>query len=723
MNRNRAAFSCCGCTHGSSVVTDEPVPIESTSPAPAAYELLFKPRSIAVVGASHDPKKPGGRVIKAILEHDYQGKLWAVNPKTASILGLPTFPSIDALPSAPDLALIAIPASLVVSALRNLARKGGKAAIILTSGFGEKDEAGKRLEQEMLQIAHAAGMTLIGPNCSGFMTPCYKGKFAGLVPTLKGRAVDFISGSGATVDYVMEQASGRGLSFGTVVNLGNSIQMGVEDLLALYDQHYGPEHARILMIYMESVKKPGMLLRHARSLHRKGCMLVGIKSGVTDAGRRAAASHTGAMATDDTAVQALFEKCGILRVRSKVELIDVACVLHAVGGRLLGKRACIVTDAGGPGVMLSDELSRRGFEITALSERTRKRLREILPPESSIANPIDCLPSRTGKQIEAVLKVLGEEEQGNIDVIAVITGDSGMSDNWEIYEAIFRAMEVSPIPVIPVLSSAMTSCRQIARFSESGRIHFPDEVQLGAALGRVATWVPPDESSPEVDDYDPEAIRTIVSGQSGILPPDVAFALLRAAGYRLPEQRVVTRQEDLAAACSAIGFPLVLKVIGLLHKSDVGGVRVGVRDAAEALDVWKKLMAIEGAGGALVQEQVDGTEVILGASRAGDFGHLALFGLGGIHTEVMKDIRFALAPVTRKESNRMIRSIRAFPILEGVRGGEGVSVDVLADYLVRLGRLVSDFPEISELDLNPVKGLGADLVVVDARIIVDRGKS
>ncbi len=675
------------------------------------------------MGASHDPMKPGGRVIKAILEHDYRGALWAVNPKTGSILGLPTFKSIEALPAAPDLALIAIPAPLVVSALRDLARKGGRAAIILTSGFGEKDAAGKRLEQEMLRIARDADMTLIGPNCSGFMTPCYKGKFAGLVPTLKGRAVDFISGSGATVDYVMEQASGRGLSFGSVVNLGNSIQMGVEDLLALYDEHYGPEHARILMLYMESVKKPGMLLRHARSLQRKGCMLVGIKSGVSEAGRKAAASHTGAMATDDTAVQALFEKAGIIRVRSKAELIDVACVLHAARGPLSGKRACIVTDAGGPGVMLSDELSRLGIELSVLSDRTMERLRTILPPESSVSNPIDCLPSRTGKQIESVLRVLAEQEHGNIDVIAVITGDSGMSDNWEIYEAILKAMRESSIPVIPVLSSAMTSMRQIARFSESGGVYFPDEVQLGAALGKVAGWIPPDDSFPAVDDYSPDAIRAILAGQRGMLAPDAALSLLRAAGYRLPRQRVTTRVEDLGAVCSAIGFPLVLKGVGPLHKSDVGGVRTGVRNAAEAQDVWRELMAIEGVTGVLVQEQVEGTEVILGASHAGDFGHLILFGLGGIHTEVMQDIRFALAPVTRSESIRMIRSIRAFPLLQGVRGQRGVSLDLLADYLMRLGRLVTDFPEIKELDLNPVKGFGADLVVVDARIIVDRGES
>ena len=390
--------------------------------ASRVYRNLFNPESIAVIGASNDSLKPGGRVIKNIKENGYAGRLWAVNPKTESVRGLPTFKSIAELPGTPELAILAIPSKFVLPAIQELADLETGAVIVLTSGFGEKDDAGKRVEQEMRRIADGAQMALIGPNCSGFLTHTYKGKFAGIIPRLPGGAVDFISGSGATVDYVMERASSRGLSFGTVINLGNSVQMGVEDLLELHDLNYAPGSAPILLLYMESVKKPAKLLRHARSLAGKGCTLIGIKSGATAAGERAAASHTGAMATSDTAVQALFEKAGIIRVQGRGDLINVACVLAAAKGRIRGKRACVITDAGGPGVMLSDELARQGMKLPLLSDRTRAALAKILPPESSMLNPIDALPSRTADQVKAVIQVLGEYERDRIDVIAFLSG-------------------------------------------------------------------------------------------------------------------------------------------------------------------------------------------------------------------------------------------------------------------------------------------------------------
>jgi acetyltransferase len=602
--------------------------------------------------------------------------------------------------------------------------------IILTSGFGEKDAAGKKTEENMRQIADAAGMALIGPNCSGFLTHTYKGKFAGIVPSLPGGAVDFISGSGATVDYVMECAESRGLSFGTVVNLGNSAQMGVEDLLQIHDENYGPDCARILMLYMESVKKPGLLLRHAKSLVKKGCILVGIKSGATSAGSRAAASHTGALATSDTAVQALFDKAGIIRVDGRESLVDVACVLKAservAGGRFTGRRLCVVTDAGGPGVMLADELARGGLELPVLSERTRAELAKILPPESSTLNPIDALPSRTAEQIGAIVRVLGEFERDRIDAVAILVGDSGLSDNAAIYRAIAEAMRQSPVPVLPMLSS-LTSCREkIADFIRMGNIFFPDEVALGRALGKLAGWVAPADGFDTPDGYDRSAIAQALAGATGALQPATVQRVLRGAGFRLPEQVEVHRLEDLAAGCRRVGFPLAMKVIGPLHKTDVGGVHLGIGDENMAIAAWSALMTISEARGVLLQPMIGGLEVILGASREGEFGHLVMFGLGGIHAEVLKDVSFTLAPLTTREAGQLIDGIRSRKLLDGVRGAPGMDTAMLADFLVRLGQLVTDFAEIGEIDLNPVKGSGDRLFAVDARIIMageDAGKN
>jgi acetyltransferase len=685
----------------------------------AAYQALFHPRSIVVIGASNNELKPGGRVLKNIKDNGFEGRLWVVNPKTPDVLGLPTFKTIADLPQGPDLALLAIPSPMVLEAIQDLARIKTGAVIVLTSGFGEKNEAGKQLERTMVEIAAQAGMVLIGPNCSGFLTQAYKGKFAGIIPDLPGGAVDFISGSGATVDYVMERASLRGLSFGNVINLGNSAQMGVEDLLQIYDENYGPGNARILMIYMELVKKPAKLLRHARSIVNKGCMIVGIKSGVTAAGQRAAASHTGAMATSDTAVEALFKKAGIIRVKSRAELIDVCCVLASAKGAVKGHRACIITDAGGPGVMLSDELNRQGMEIPLLKASTRERLGRVLPPESSTANPIDALPTRTAEQIKAILQVLKEEELDTIDIIAVLTGNSGMSDNAPIYQEIINAKADSPIPILPVLSSVITCADKIQEVIRQGHVYFPDEVDLGAALGKAARWRKPEEVVGVPAGYDKAAIAALLQNRGGVLPPDIVDGVLRAAGFKLVPQQEVFKVADLASACRSIGYPLVMKVIGPLHKTDVGGVKLNIGDADQARQAWDDLMTIDQATGVLLQPMVKGIEVIMGVSREGDFGHLVMFGLGGIYAEVLKDVQFALAPLTPAESQTVIRSIRSFALLQGVRGEAGMNVDLLADYLQRLGCLVTDFPQIGELDLNPIKGTGDDLYAVDARIILD----
>ncbi|MBN2062492.1 MAG: acetate--CoA ligase family protein [Deltaproteobacteria bacterium] len=684
------------------------------------YDFLFKPRSIAVIGASNDEFKPGGRVTKNIKENGYEGDLWTVNPKAPSIMGLPTYPSIEDLPGSPDLAIIAIPSGGVRAALESLALKGTKATIILTAGFGEKDEKGKEEERRFLEIASKANMGIVGPNCSGFMTTSYAGKFTGILPRLEKRSIDIVSGSGATVDYLMEQATFRGLAFSNVVNMGNSIQLCVEDVIEMLDENYGPESAPIMIVYMESLKKPEKLLVHARSLTRKGCTLVGVKSGVTTAGEKAAASHTGAMATDDNAVQALFDKAGIIRVNSKVELIDVACALSAARGPIKGKRACIITDAGGPGVMLSDELSRQGLELTKFGRKTQKRLAEILPMEASYANPIDCLPSRTGELIKKIFGILKEEEKENIDVITIITGNSGMSDNWEIYKEIINGMNHCSIPIIPVLSSATTCEGLIARVRSEGKFYFQDEVPIGRALGKIVNRPLIFDQEEAINGYDRDQIEAILrSEKSEVLSAGVIRKMLEAAGFLLPPQREVFKKEDFAATCDSIKFPLVLKVIGLLHKSDAGGVKIGIKDQADADKAWDDLMAIPGAQGVMIQKMISGSEVILGAVREEGYGHMVVFGLGGIYTEVLKDISFSLAPLAVGECERMIRSIRSFPILEGARGEKGVSINLLSEYLVRLGRLVSDFPEIKEIDLNPVKGFGEDLYVVDARIIRD----
>lgn len=689
----------------------------------STFQNLFQPKSIAVVGASNNTLKPGGRVFKNIMEGGYTGKLWPVNPKDSEILGTKAYSAIDALPWAPDLALIAIPAGGVLDALSALAEKGNRAAIILTAGFGETGEAGKELEKKILQVADQNDMAIIGPNCSGFLTPDYAGKFAGIIPGLESGSVDFVSGSGATVDYLMEQAQVRGVKFSHVINLGNSIQLGVEDMMEMMDENHGVDSAKIILLYLEAVNKPLKLLRHARSLIEKGCIIIGIKSGASNAGARAAASHTGAMATADHTVQALFDKAGIIRVQSKMELIEVTCALISMKKLPTGKRACIVTDAGGPGVMLTDELVQWGVSLPSFSPRTIKKLQELLPPQASLENPIDCLPSRNARQVKSIFEVLGKEEKENLDLAFFITGNSGMSDNREIYDAVKEVKTTCPIPILPVFSSATTCADLLKELVEDGCIYFHDEVAAGQAVGRLVNRPAIKNDDVQLSNYNHDKIKQKFTGQMGALTPEITKDILQAAGFPIPAQEVITEQSDLKLCCQTIGFPVVMKVAGPLHKSDVGGVKVNITNDGEAEQAWQELMSIPDAKGVMIQEMVQGVEVIIGTVRDSGFGQLVMFGLGGIYTEVLKDVSFGLAtpetPLSLSEARQMIRNIRSYPILEGVRGERGVCVDTLAEYLVRLGKLVTDFPQINELDLNPVKGQDKALYVVDARILTE----
>jgi len=683
----------------------------------ATLDTLLEPASIAVIGASDDTSKPGGKLVRNILLRGFAGDLYLVNPKSDTVQGVRAYPSVDALPAAPDLAFIAIPAKLVRRALEELAQKGARAVVVLSAGFGEVSAAGREEERRLVDIANAHGMLLIGPNCSGIVSHAHASKFSGVPPVSYKGGIDFLSGSGATVDFLYELATRRGLQFNSLLNVGNSAQTGVTDLLRLYDEAQGTDYSPIKLLYIEVMKQPEEFLRHARNLSLKGCSLAGIKSGATEAGSRAAASHTGAMTTNDTAVQALFDKAGIIRVQSRPELVDVATVLACARGKLDGRRIAVVSDAGGPAVVLADELNRLGFVVPPFAPRTKERIAEALPPGASAGNPVDCLPTRNGESIGNVLRIVAEEERDNIDCILFIDGDSGLADNWEICKSLMRAQDEGGIPILPCFLSPVSAEDALARFREAGRCYFEDEVAMARALARVVNRPLVTKPVTIVNSYSRDRIAALLASQSGVLSPGIARQVLQAAGLRVPEQMELRDRSSLDGV--SIPFPWVMKVVGPLHKSDVGGVKVGIKNIDEARTAWDVLARIDGATGCLVQQMVAGTEVIIGANREEGYGHLVAFGLGGIHTEALKDVQFRLAPLSHEEASGMIHAIRALPLIKGVRGQPGMDTDVLADMLVRVSLLLTDFPEIREMDLNPIKGCGADLFAVDARIILD----
>ncbi|HPS11898.1 MAG TPA: CoA-binding protein, partial [Prolixibacteraceae bacterium] len=457
-------------------------------------QQLFSPQSIVVVGASNDITKPGGKLLKNLFDTNYSGKLMVVNPAHDVVQGIPCHHSAMDVPGA-DLAILAIPAPLCPAVVQVLAtEKGVKAFIVVSAGFAEESEEGAELERDLVQIVNENQACLIGPNCIGVLTPEHASVFTQPIPHLHSCGVDFISGSGATAVFIMESAIPKGLNFHSVISVGNSAQTGIEEVLEYFDETYDPETSpNVKLLYMEHIGNPDKLLHHAASLIRKGCKIAAIKAGSSVAGSRAAASHTGAMASPDLAVEALFRKAGIVRCQGREELTTVACVM--MSKPLKGKNMAIITHAGGPAVMLTDALEAGGLNIPRLEDSlAKKKLKEMLFPGSSVENPIDFLATGTEKQLNAIIDAC-EHDFENIDAMAVIYGSPGLFPVRDVYKMLDRKMKECKKPIYPILPSVINVKEDLAFFLSHGNVNFPDEVLLGRALTKIYnTPAPTDEN-------------------------------------------------------------------------------------------------------------------------------------------------------------------------------------------------------------------------------------
>ena len=676
---------------------------------------MLDPKSIAVVGASNDISKPGGKVLKNLKDADFKGALYAVNPKEKEVQGIACHTSVADLPQV-DLAILAIAAKFCLETVTILAeKKGTKAFIILSAGFSEESAAGRELEQAIVKKIESVGGSLIGPNCIGVLTTNYAGVFTTPIPRLDPMGCDFISGSGATAVFIMEAGIPKGLSFNSIWSVGNSAQLGVEEVLAYLDESFDPKtSSRVKLLYIENVKKPEMLLKHAQSLIRKGCRIAAIKSGSSEAGSRAASSHTGALASPDVAVSALFRKAGIVRCYGREELVAVASIfMHK---ELQGKNIAIITHAGGPAVMLTDALSNNGFSIPHLGGPAAQELLAKLHPGSSVANPIDFLATGTAQQLGEIIDAC-ENKFPNIDGMVVIFGSPGLFPVHDVYRLLDEKMKTCKKPIFPVLPSIINAADEVKEFLGRGRINFPDEVVLGNALAKVFFTPKPAPEKVALPPVDEAKVRSVITeARDGYLPPAAVQTLLDAAGIPRAGEAVVTTKHEAVAAAQKLGYPVVMKVVGPVHKSDVGGVVLGVKDDATVEKEFDRMMKIPETTAILLQPMLSGVELFAGAKFEKKFGHMVLCGLGGIFIEVLKDVASGLAPLTTDEALAMIRSIKGYKILQGVRGQQPVSEEAFAAVVVRLSALVTAAPEIVELDLNPLLGKGSRVVAVDARI-------
>jgi len=681
---------------------------------------LLAPESIVVIGASNNTTKPGGKILKNLIEHEYKGRLIAFNPNDTNVQGVTTFNNFDDLPDI-DLAILAIPAKSCPEMVEKLAtQKNVLAFIVISGGFSEMGAEGEILEKQMTASVNKTGGCLIGPNCIGMLTPVYAGVFTTPIPKLESCGCDFVSGSGATAVFIMESAIPKGLHFSRVISVGNSAQIGVEEVLEYWNQNDEEESfSRIKLLYIESIANPDKFLYHARSLVNKGFRLAAIKAGSSMAGSRAASSHTGALANSDSAVEALFRKAGIVRCYGREELTTVAGIF--MNKKLEGKNMAIITHAGGPAVMLTDALEAGGLNIPHLAESEAKDvLRKKLFAGSSVENPVDFLATGTAEQLGEIIDAC-ENDFKEIDGMAVIFGSPGLTSVKDVYEVLNEKMKICKKPIYPILPSVMNVKKDLAYFLSHGNVNFPDEVLLGRALTRVYRTPAPSDESIMLEGVDVPKIRRIIeSCETGQLPPDKIHALLSAASIPYVKERVVATEDEAIEAAHGIGFPVVMKVVGPIHKTDVGGVSLNIRSDESVRLEFKRMMTIPETTAVLIAEQAQGTELFLGAKYEPKFGHVILCGIGGIFVEVFKDVTSGLAPLSRDEALSMIRNLKAYPIIKGFRGHPGVNREKFAEIIVRLSSMLRFATEIKEMDINPLMGSGNKIVAVDARITIEK---
>ena len=684
-------------------------------------QQLLHPDSIIVVGASNNVHKPGGALLRNLLNGKYAGMLYAVNPKETEVQGVHAYPSVQEVPTA-DLAVLAIPAAACPDAVDVLAGKGVKAFIILSAGFGEETHEGALLEERILHTVNEHEAALIGPNCIGLLTTSHHSVFSQPIPQLHPQGVDLISSSGATAVFILESAVTKGLQFNSVWSVGNATQIGVEDVLQYLDEHFDPERdSRIKLLYIESIGDPDRLLFHASSLIRKGCRIAAIKAGSSESGSRAASSHTGAIASSDSAVEALFRKAGIVRCFSREELTTVGCIFTLP--ELKGRNFAIVTHAGGPGVMLTDALSKGGLNVPKLEGPLVDELKAKLYPGAAVGNPIDILATGTPEHLALCLDYC-EEKLDNIDAVLAIFGTPGLVTMYKMYDVLHEKMQHCRKPIFPILPSVNTAGAEVADFLAKGHVNFADEVTLGTALSRVLNAPRPANNEIELFGVDVPRIRRIIDSiqEDGYIPPYQVQALLRSAGIPVVEEFVSVKKDEVLAFARRTGFPVVAKVVGPVHKSDVGGVVLNIKTEQHLALEFDRMMQIPGATAVMVQPMLKGTELFIGAKYEERFGHVVLCGLGGIFVEVLKDVSSGLAPLSYEEAYSMIRSLRAYKIIKGTRGQKGVNEDKFAEIIVRLSTLLRFATEIKEMDINPLLATEKNVIAVDARIRIEKGK-
>lgn len=691
---------------------------------------LLRPRSVAVIGAGRERGSIGGEVFHNLIAAGFNGPVYPVNVGAPVVQSVRAYPTVADIPGDVDLAVVVVPARHVIGVARECAAKRVRAIVVITAGFGETGPEGLRLQGELIGICRDAGMRLVGPNCMGVLNTAADVRLdATFAPTYPpaGR-VGFLSQSGALGLAIIDEARERGLGLSTFVSVGNKADLSANDFLQYWDKDPATD---VVLLYLESFGNPQRFARISRRVARTK-PIVAVKSGRGVAGARATSSHTGALvASSDVTVDALFAQAGVIRTTTLKEMFDVAALL-ATQPVPAGRRVAILTNAGGPAILCADACEAAGLEVSPLPETTQAALRELLPAEASTVNPVDMIASASAENYGKALAVLAACEA--VDAIIVIFIPPLLSARAAVASSVASAARSLP-PRVPVLSVFMSAAGQDARSDLGPAIptyRYPEDaaVALGHAV-RYGTWRARPDSTPRTftglrrGDAQRVLDRALARGQGWLAHEELAELF---SCYGLPfAGRVAATPAEAEAAALQIGGRVALKAIapGILHKTEAGGVRLGLEAHAVREAAAEMRERIDDASiRFLVQPMVPkGVEMLVGVVHDPLFGRVVACGAGGTNVELLKDVNVRLTPLTERDASEMVRTLRTFPLLDGYRGAPKGDVAALEDVILRIAALVDAHPEISELDANPVVVLEHGAAIVDARVRVDHSAS
>ncbi len=694
-------------------------------------ESLFDPESIAVIGASKDPKKVGYAVLHNLIKFNYGGSIYPVNPTADNLLGLRSYRRVAEIGKPPELAVIAVPACAVPDALLDCANAGVKAAVILSAGFKEAGPEGVRLEKRLKEISITHGIRILGPNCLGIINTSnnMNASFAGgMLP--KGK-IAFFSQSGALGIAILDWALGNNMGFSKFISLGNKTDLNETDFIEYFATDPDTD---VVLGYIEDVIDGKRFLDVARKATKIKPIIL-IKSGGTEAGARAASSHTGALAGSETAFNAAFRQTGIMRAQGIQDLFDTA-LAFASGKLPAGNRLLIITNAGGPGILAADMSEQTGIMLPIMTKKSIDYISKMLPSTASLYNPVDIIGDATSERYAVVLNSAISDP--NVDSILVILTPQAMTDVANTADIIIRTAQETDKPIITSFIGEVSVRPSIEKMKVNGVPSFSFPETAVKSLKKLCDFTVWKNNTEEL--IAPSASNNIDATKNSIdkllekgrfeVGDDDALTIFSQYGFTFPERALARTAKEAAAIAERIGFPLVMKISSpdILHKTDVGGVKLNINSEIAAEDAFieitanaKRFMPDAMINGVMMYEMIKGgKEVILGVTYDRTFGHMIMFGLGGIYVEILKDVSFRIAPVTRREALSMISEIKTGALLKGARGEKSVDIDAIADGILKISSIVTDFPVIRELDINPLMVLDRGAFAIDARIIFAR---